>query len=60
MIVVITTQEEDKSTKMMTTVVSHGYDTISGNNVILPNFSPGSIGAVYNSVIGEYVIRDGE
>ncbi|CAB3737669.1 hypothetical protein LMG22037_06169 [Paraburkholderia phenoliruptrix] len=57
MIIVIVTTEEDPKTGKSQQVVSHGVDTDTGKNIILPCDSPASVGAEWDSQIGEYVLR---
>lgn len=57
MIIVIVTTEEDPKTGRSGQVVSHGVDTETGQNVILPCESPERVGAEWDAQIGEYVIR---
>jgi len=41
-------------------LVSHGINADTDSVVILPQIHPHSLGAVFNPVIGEYVIEDKE
>lgn len=57
MIVLITIQEKNERTGRTETVVSHGVDFDTGNNVPMSGGSPLSCGAVFNSELGEWVIE---
>ena len=39
-------------------MVSHGVDTNTGRNVILPNEHPSSLGAILDPEYGEWIIYD--
>lgn len=57
MIIVIVTTEDDPETGRSGQIVSHGVDTETGRNVILPCESPARVGAEWDAQIGEYVLR---
>lgn len=40
--------------------VSHGYDEVTGGDIILPCEHPLKLGACFNSTIGEWVLYDKE
>ena len=56
-ILVIAVRERNEKTGCMETIVSHGVDLVSGENVVLPNLPPAEVGAVWAPEVGEYVIR---
>lgn len=58
MIIVIVTKERNPRTGRTEEIVSHGVDADTGKPVILPCESPQAIGAVFDSEIGEYVLRN--
>lgn len=58
MIIVIVTKERNPRTGRMEEIVSHGVDADTGKTVILSCESPQAIGAVFDSEIGEYVLRN--
>lgn len=49
MIELITVQERNKRTGKMETIVSHGVDTNTGRNVILPCETPQELGAKFDT-----------
>ena len=51
MIILITFVDEDGQV-----LVSHGVDSITLRDVILPIATPKQLGAIYNEVIGEWII----
>lgn len=58
MLVVIANMERNQKTGRMETIVSHGVDMDTLQNVILPQESPESLGAKFDPDLGEWVIRD--
>lgn len=56
-IIVIVVRERNPKTHQMELVVSHGVEPDSGKNIVMSCGSPASVGAVYDSDIGEYVLR---
>ncbi len=58
MIIVITTREKNPKTGRIETIVSHGVESGSLRNVVLPNETPESIGAKFCPAIGEYVLEN--
>jgi hypothetical protein len=57
MIIVITTREKNPKTGRIEIIVSHGVESGSLKNIVLPNETPASIGAVYDSDLGEYILK---
>lgn len=61
MIIVITEKVRNKHTGQYEDIVSHGRNMDSDNLdevVVLPSLVPHEIGAIYDTEIGEYVLRD--
>lgn len=56
MIIVIANIERNQKTGRDQIIVSHGIDSDTGRNVILPQESPEKIGAVFDVSMGESVI----
>ncbi len=56
MIIVITSKEWDGKTGRMELIVSHGINSTTDKTVILPPETPETLGAVFDSKIGEYVL----
>lgn len=56
MIVLVVVTEKNPRTGRLESIVSHGVDFDTGNNVVLPGSSPQSLGAVWNSDLNEYTL----
>lgn len=56
-IIVITVREKNKTTGKLETIVSHGVDTVTMQNICLPNETPAALGAKYDPEYGEYVLE---
>jgi hypothetical protein len=56
-VIVITYREANPITGRMETLVSHGFDTDTGRNIIMPQDTPEKVGAVFNKELGEYVLN---
>lgn len=57
MINVIVVKERNAKTGRMEEIVSHGVDSETLKNIILPQVSPKELGAVYDKEHG-YILRD--
>lgn len=57
MIIVILCQSKNEKTGRMETLVSHGVNVDTGENVTLPWVPVSEIGATYNEEMGEYVLK---
>lgn len=58
MIICIVVTERNERSGNMEQIVSHGIDSDTGRHVVLPCDPPGTMGAVFDREMGEYVIRD--
>jgi hypothetical protein len=56
MIIVITSKEFNEKKNKYETYVSHGVDSSTLKNVVLPQILISEIGAVFNEDINEYVL----
>lgn len=56
MVILITCNEVDERTKEKRIVVSHGYDTDTGETICLPAVPPDEIGK-FNNRIGEWILK---
>lgn len=57
MIIVMTTHEKDEIDGRVKLVTSHGIDEQTGKIIIMQPDHPASLGAVFDHVMGEWVIR---
>ena len=60
MILVIANHERNERTGRLTLVTSHGVDIDSGRHIALPQVHPGTLGAVFNENVGEYVLNSAQ
>lgn len=58
MIIVVTTEIQDKTTRKWEIVADFGVDEATGRNVVLPAVHPSDLGAKYNDDMGEYVMEE--
>lgn len=58
MIVLATVMEKDPKTGYARLIVSHGIDSETLQNVVLPQETPQALGAVLDRDLGEWVLRD--
>ncbi len=58
MIVIITEKIRNQRTNSVAVVASHRIDLDTFQNVILPSESPESLGAVFSTDLGEWVLPD--
>lgn len=56
MIIVIANTEKNQKTGRDQIIVSHGIDSDTGRNVILPQETPERLGAVFDPSLGEYIL----
>lgn len=57
MIVVITNWETNPKTGHKQLIVSHGVDSETLQDIVLPNETPEALGAVFDQNIKEYVLH---
>ena len=58
MIIVVTSSEYNKATLRHETMVSHGVNQSTGENVVLPQVKVSELDALYDREIGEYIFED--
>lgn len=58
MIILITTYHVNRYTREKSLIVSHGFRADTGETVVLPQVHPREVGGVFDTEIGEWVIRD--
>lgn len=57
MIIVVVNTETDEITGRKKQICSHGYDTETGETVILPWVHPSEIGATWDPDLQEFVLK---